>query len=169
MWRLALGSKVSSVFLQLFFQTSAECLLCASHWEAPHMETVSSLCTESLELAQWTGVTVGGWDTCPRGCCGTGTACEQDSTRDPGREDALGSLWEPCTGLLSCPILADGLERTGATPYTFVLWQVDTDRDVGPWGCVARAKAAWLPRSLGKVELPPAHTRSLLCWRHVLT
>lgn len=84
-------------------------------------------------------------------------------------EDALGSLWEPCTGLLSCPILADGLERTGATPYTFVLWQVDTDRDVGPWGCVARAKAAWLPRSLGKVELPPAHTRSLLCWRHVLT
>lgn len=153
--------------LVYFCNYSFKCLLSAYYVPVTGRHRtwrVSSPCTESLDWSD-----SGCWDTCPRGCCGTGTAREQDSTGTQVGEEALGSLWEPCTGLLSCPILADGLEGTGSTPSTLVPWQVDTDRDLGPWGCVARATAAWLRRSLGKVELPPAHTHSRLCWRHVFS
>lgn len=111
------------------------------------METVSSLCTESLELAQWTGVTVGAGTPAREGAVGLGLRVRRTPPGTQVGADALGSLWEPCTGLLSCPILADGLERTGATPHTLVPWQVDTDRDLGPWGHVARATAPGCPEA----------------------
>lgn len=80
--------KVSGVFLQLYFQVFAEHLLRAHLGHraegALHLQTVPSLCIGSWELAQWTEVTVRGWDTCPRGCHGAGTLCEQGSTRVPG-------------------------------------------------------------------------------------
>lgn len=83
-------------------------------------------------------------------------------------EDTPGSLGEPCTGLLSSPILADGLERTGATPPTLVLWQVHTDRDLGPWGCVAAGKGSLAAQKPGEGRAAPSsHAPPSLLEAHV--
>lgn len=78
-----LGSKVSGLFPQSFFQMFTERLLQTGQYlEDLHVETVPPLRTDSPEPAGWATVTVG--DPCPGGGCGAGVASEQDSTRDPG-------------------------------------------------------------------------------------
>lgn len=78
-----LGSKVSGLFPQSFFQMFTERLLQTGQYlEDLHVETVPPLRTDSPEPAGWATVTVR--DPCPGGGCGAGVASEQDSTRDPG-------------------------------------------------------------------------------------
>lgn len=122
-----LGSKVSGLFPQSFFQMFTERLLQTGQYlEDLHVETVPPLRTDSSEPAGWATVTVG--DPCPGGGCGAGVASEQDSTRDPGSG--------------GCPAGAPLLSQTAPA---------DTSGTGGAWW---HAKAAWLRGSLCRWSCP---------------
>lgn len=122
-----LGSKVSGLFPQSFFQMFTERLLQTGQYlEDLHVETVPPLRTDSPEPAGWATVTVG--DPCPGGGCGAGVASEQDSTRDPGSG--------------GCPAGAPLLSQTAPA---------DTSGTGGAW---RHAKAARLRGSLCRWSCP---------------
>lgn len=111
------------------------------------METVPSLCTDSLEPAGWATVTVRARIPAREDAVQPGVASKQDSTRDPGAGGCPVGPAGTVRVLVSSPTQGQTLHPCAPADCP--------DRDLGCRGCVAACKGSLAARKPAKVELAP--------------